>query len=173
MALKIAVGDPLPSVGLRATDGYLLNLRSLVTKKPAAFLFFGGPTMSGAAAEPGIAAIRALAQGHRRLDEAGIEVSGVSCDSEEEQREFAEREELPFLLMSDERRTAAGMLGIPTVSQGDNFNVAQPVVVAVDRDGFVRAVIDRVEPQYLVEQVIGALVEALPAVAQDRGTAAS
>ena len=31
MSVKLAVGDPLPSVGLRATDGYLLNLRTFVT----------------------------------------------------------------------------------------------------------------------------------------------
>ena len=43
MSLKLAVGDPLPSVGLRATDGYLLNLRSFVTKQPAVIAVLRGP----------------------------------------------------------------------------------------------------------------------------------
>ena len=53
MSLKVDVGDPLPSVGLRATDGYLLNLRSFVTKQPAVIVFFGAPTATGAASGEG------------------------------------------------------------------------------------------------------------------------
>ena len=53
MSTKLTVGDQLPSVGLRATDGFLLNLRSYVTKQAAAFLFFGAPTLKGAARRRG------------------------------------------------------------------------------------------------------------------------
>ncbi|MEX1278901.1 MAG: hypothetical protein WEI16_07615, partial [Chloroflexota bacterium] len=48
-SLSVQVGDPIPSIGLRATDGYLLNLRSWVSKTPVAHVFFAGPTLSGAA----------------------------------------------------------------------------------------------------------------------------
>jgi peroxiredoxin len=167
VSIRVAPGEPLPSVGLRATDGYLLNLRSFVTKQPAALLFFGGPTLRGAAAEPGLAAVRALAAGYRRLHQAGIAVAAISCDSEQQQAAFANEQQLPFLLLSDERPSAVEMLGIPTTSQRDNVNVARPVVIAVDRDGAVRAVIERVEPQYLIEQVISVLSEPIPATAED------
>lgn len=167
MSIRVAPGDALPSVGLRATDGYLLNLRSFVSKQPAVLLFFGAPSLRGAAAEPGLAAVRALAGGHRRLHQAGIAVAGVSSDSEEQQSRFAAEHELPFLLLSDERRSAVEMLGIPTTAQRDNVNVARPVVIAVDRDGTIRAVIERVEPQFLIEQLIGVLSEPIPAPAED------
>ena len=171
MSTPLSVGDELPSVGLRASDGYLLNLRSFVTKQPAVLLFFGAPTLKGAAAAPGLAAIQALAAAQRRLHEAGIAVAAISCDSEQEQIDFAGQHKLPFLLLSDERRSAVEMLAIPTVSKGDNVNVARPVAIAVDREGIVRAVIDRVEPQYLVEQVMGVLSEPMPAAAGDAAAA--
>lgn len=171
MSITLSVGDELPSVGLRATDGYLLNLRSFVTKQPAVLLFFGGPTLKGAAAAPGLAAVQALASAQRRLHEAGIAVAGISCDSEQEQIDFAAQHTLPFLLLSDERRSAVEMLAIPTVTKGENVNVARPVAIAVDREGIVRAVIDRVEPQYLVEQVMGVLSEPMPAAAGDAAAA--
>jgi len=167
VSITLSAGDELPSVGLRATDGYLLNLRSFVTKQPAVLLFFGAPTLKGAAAAPGLAAIQALAAAHGRLHQAGIAVAGISCDSEQQQIDFAEQHKLPLLLLSDERRSAVHMLAIPTVSKGENVNVARPVAIAVDRDGIVRAVIDRVEPQYLVEQVMGVLSEPMPATAGD------
>jgi peroxiredoxin len=170
MSMKLAPGDPIPSVGLRATDGYLLNLRSWVTKQPAVLLFFGAPTLAAAARRKGLKAIEALAAGYDRLREAGIAVAAVSCDSEQQQTDFATSQKLPFLLYSDERRSAVEMLGIETVANGDNVNVAQPVAIAVDRDGVIRAVIERVEPDALVDQLMRALSEPIPAAAEDATT---
>ena len=170
MSVKLAPGDPIPSVGLRATDGYLLNLRSWVTKQPAVILFFGAPTLAGAAGRKGQTAIQALAAGFDRLREAGIAVAAVSTDSEQQQTDFATSQKLPFLLYSDERRSAVEMLGIETVAKGDNINVAQPVAIAVDRDGIIRVVIERVEPDALVDQLMRALSEPIPAAAEDATT---
>jgi peroxiredoxin len=162
VSLSIAVGDPLPSVGLRATDGYLLNLRSFVTRQPAVFLFFGAPTLSAAARRRGTKAIDALVAAHEKLHEAGIAVVGVSCDSEEQQREYAATTKLPFLLFSDERRSAVEMLGIDTVADGSNINVARPVAIGVDRDGIIRAIIDKVDPEHLADDLLRALSEPIP-----------
>ena len=167
MTTNLRVGDPLPSVGLRATDGYLLNLHSFVTKQPALLLFFGAPTLSGAARRKGTAAIEALADGHDRLREAGIAVAAVSTDSEQQQGEYAKRVELPFLLMSDERRSAVELLGIDTVADGSNVNVSKPIALAVDVEGYVRAIFDPVEPRTLVDAVIRALSEPIPAATED------
>lgn len=164
---NLAIGDPLPSVGLRATDGYLLNLRSFVTKQPALLLFFGAPTLSGTARRRGMKAIEALAAGHRRLREAGIAVAGISTDSEQQQTDFAKADDLPFLLLSDERRSAVELLGIETVSAGENVNVARPVAFAVDREGIVRSILDPVDPDTLVDAGIRALSEPIPAAAED------
>jgi peroxiredoxin len=167
MSLSVAAGDVLPSVGLRATDGYLLNVRSFVTKQPALLLFFGAPTMKGAARRRGQKAIEALVAGHDRLREAGIAVAGISTDSEEQQATYLAAQQLPFLLLSDERRSAVEVLGIETVADGENVNVARPIALAIDRDGIVRAVIDPLEPEALVDQVVRALSEPIPPAAGD------
>jgi thioredoxin-dependent peroxiredoxin len=163
MSTSLTSGDPLPSVGLRATDGYLLNLRSWVTRQPVLFLFFGAPTLSGAARRRGVKAIEALTRGFERMREAGIAVAGVSTDSEQQQTDFSRKQELPFLLLSDERRSAAELLGIGTTADGENVNVARPMAIAVDRDGIIRDVIDPVEPDDLVDRAMRALSEPIPA----------
>ncbi len=170
MSMKLGVGDPLPSVGLRATDGYLLNLRSFVTKQPALLLFFGAPTLTGAGRRRGLKAIEALLTGHERLYQAGIALAGISCDSEEQQREFVAEHELPFLLWSDERRSAVEMLGIETVADGENVNVERPVAIAVDRDGIIRALSEKIDPETLVDEAISALSEPIPAATEDAST---
>lgn len=157
MSLTVKVGDQIPSVGLRATDGYLLNLRSFVTKQPVAFLFFGGPTLAGTGGRRGKQAAQALAEGYERLREAGIAVVGVSCDSEEQQADFVAKARLPYLLFSDERRTAVEMLGIPTVAAGANVNVSKPLVLVVDRDGEIRAIVERIDPEWIVDKILRVL----------------
>jgi peroxiredoxin Q/BCP len=171
MSISLEVGQPLPSVGLRATDGYLLNLRSFVTKQPVLLLFFGAPTMSGAAKRRGSRAIEALTAEFERLREAGIAAAAISTDSEQQQTAYAEKQEVPFLLLSDERRSAVDLLGIETVADGENVNVAKPVALAVDRDGIVRAVIDPLDPEVFVDRAMRALAEPIPAAADP--TAAS
>jgi thioredoxin-dependent peroxiredoxin len=162
MSTSLTAGSPLPSVGLRATDGFLLNLRSWVTRQPVLLLFFGAPTLTGAARRRGVKAVEAVSAGHERLREAGIAVAGVSTDSEQQQTDFVKKHELPFLLLSDERRSAVELLGIDTAAEGENVNVARPVAFAVDRDGIIRAVIDPVEPAELVEAAMRALSEPVP-----------
>ena len=166
-SLRIAVGDQMPSVGLRATDGYLLNLRSFVTKQPACFLFFGAATLDPSRRERGEALARAFAANHAALTEAGIAVAGVTCDSERQQTDYVAAANLPYLLFSDERRTAVELLGIPTVRDGENFNIWPPVVVAVTAAGAISLVLEDPDPAAAVDEVISTFARAsVPGAAQ-------
>lgn len=167
MSLTVAPGDALPSVGLRASDGYLLNLRSFVTKQPALLFFFGAPTLKGAARKRGMKAVEAMMEGHARLREAGIAVVGISTDSEEQQASFVTEHEIPFLLLSDERRSAVEVLGVETSAEGANVNVAHPTAIAVDRDGIVVTVLDPADPDRLVDVTLRALSVPLPIATGD------
>jgi peroxiredoxin Q/BCP len=122
--------------------------------------------MAGAAKRRGQKAVEALVAGFERLREAGIAVAGVSTDSEKQQSAYVSKHELPFLLLSDERRSAVRLLGIETVADGSNVNVARPIAIAVDREGMVKAVIDPVDADALVDAALRALSEPLPAPAE-------
>jgi peroxiredoxin Q/BCP len=160
--LHVGVGDQLPSVGLRASDGYLLNLRSFVGKQPAVLVFFGGPTLDGAARDAGDALVDGLKRGYERLTQAGIALVGITCDNEEQQKQYIERHELPFLLFSDERRSAVELLGVPTTADGDNYN-AQPTAVAVSRDGTIVDVVENAAPKGLIVRLLESIEESHPA----------
>ena len=160
-ALKVDVGEQIPSIGLRSTDGYLLNLRTLVGKQPACFFFFAAPTVTGAERERGEALARAFAAGHGRLAKAGVTVIGVTCDSHRQQTEYVAAARLPYLLFSDERRTAAELLGVPVTSRGDNYNAGR-VAIGVSADGAVRVILHDPDPATVVEQISAALSKPAP-----------
>ena len=154
--LKVRIGDPIPSVGLRATDGYLLNLRSLVGKQPLVLLFFGGPTVKGKARERGDALAEALADAHARLEKQGVALIGVTTDNELQQTAYVEELKLPYLLFSDERRIATELLGISTGNDRGNVN-AEPTAFAVGIDGTILDIVEQAAPKGLVARLLEAI----------------
>ena len=157
--MRVKVGDPIPSVGLRATDGYLLNLRSSVTKQPSLLIFFGAPTLEGAAREAGDALAAALKSAHKRVEAAGAMLIGITCDSAEQQLAYAKEKGLPFLLFSDERRSAVELLGVPTTVDGENYN-AVPTAFAVGIDGTIVDIVENVQPKGLIARLLESVEEA-------------
>ncbi|HEX6130042.1 MAG TPA: redoxin domain-containing protein [Candidatus Limnocylindria bacterium] len=154
--LRVQVGDQMPSVGLRATDGFLLNLRSFVGKRPSIVVFFAGPSLKGPAREKAEQLAIALRDAYPRLERAGVGLVAVTTDSEAQQAEYVAALELPYLLFSDERRTATAMLGIPTRSDRGNVN-AEPTAFAVGVDGTILDVVERAEPKGLVARLLEAI----------------
>lgn len=154
--LRVAVGEQIPSVGLRATDGYLLNLRSLVGKQPVIVVFFGGPSLRGARRERGDELARTLAQAQPRVERAGAAIVGITTDSEQQQADYVAELDLPFLLFCDERRTASALLGVPLHEERDNVN-AEPTAFAVGADGTILDIVERVEPRGLVARLLEAI----------------
>jgi peroxiredoxin Q/BCP len=155
--LKVKIGDQMPSVGLRATDGYLLNLRSLVGKQPVILVFFGGPTLKGAARERGDAMAAALKDAHARLTNQGVTIMAVTTDNERQQQAYVEELSLPYLLFSDERRIAVSQLGIPTAELRGNVN-AEPTAFAVGIDGTILDIVEQAAPKGLVARLLEAIL---------------
>lgn len=154
--LHVSVGDQLPSVGLRATDGYLLNLRTFVGKRPSIIVFFAGPSLRGAKRAQGELMATMLAEAFPRLERAGVGLIAVTTDSERQQTDYVTELELPYLLYSDERRAAVDLLGVPTRNERGNIN-AEPTAVAVSIDGTVLDVVPRAEPRGLVARLLEAI----------------
>jgi peroxiredoxin len=154
--LRVQVGDQMPSVGLRATDGYLLNLRSFVDKQPSIVVFTAGPSLKGAARERADELAGALRDAFSRLERAGVGLVVVTTDSETQQEEYVAALELPYLLFSDERRTATAMLGVPTRNERGNIN-AEPTAFAVGRDGTILDIVERAEPKGLIARLLEAI----------------
>ena len=154
--LKVKIGDQMPSVGLRATDGYLLNLRSLVGKQPAIVLFFGAPTLKGVVRERGDALAEALKEAHARLAKQGVAVIGVTTDNEQQQAAYVKEMGLPYLLFSDERRIAVSQLGIATSEVRGNVN-AEPTAFAVGVDGTILDIVEQAAPKGLVARLLEAI----------------
>ena len=154
--LRVQIGDQMPSVGLRATDGYLLNLRSFVGKRPSIVVFFGGPSLTGAARQRGDALALALKDAYPRLERNGVGLIVVTTDNERQQAAYVEELQLPYLLYCDERLIAVNLLGIPTTTVRGNVN-AEPTAFAVGIDGTILDIVEHATPKGLVARLLEAI----------------
>lgn len=80
---------------------------------------------------------------------AGLRVIGVSTDSEERHRAFAEEYSLPFSLIADPERTWAKAMGV-----GSFAGVDERVSFLIDAQGRVSKTYDDVEPGVHAEEVL-------------------
>ena len=116
-------GKALPHIALTSTQGRRVSVRE-AGSKPAVFLFYPrtgrpeAPAPVGWDQIPGARGCTPQSCGfrdlHQEFESRGVQVFGVSAQSSAYQREFAERNKIPFEILSDERLELAEALGLPT-----------------------------------------------------------
>ncbi len=89
-----------------------------------------------------------------RTDAAGLEVLGVSFDTVEENRAFAEKFSFPFRLLCDTERAMGMSYG---AADGPDAGYAKRISYVIDEQGRVLHVYPKVKPGEHLDQVLGDL----------------
>jgi thioredoxin-dependent peroxiredoxin len=127
----LRVGDPAPDFELPSTTGEMVRLSDYRGKSEVVLFFYPKDNTPGCTVEA-----CTFRDSHEAFREAGAVVIGVSSDSSESHRRFAERFRLPFVLLSDADGALRARFGVPRtlgIFPGR-------VTYLIDRDGIVRHV---------------------------------
>jgi peroxiredoxin Q/BCP len=127
--IAVRVGDPAPDFELRSSTGETVRLSDFRGKSEVVLFFY--PKDHSPACTMEACTFR---DSHEAFREAGAEVIGISADSTDSHRRFAERFRLPFLLLTDADGEVRARYGVPRtlgVFPGR-------VTYLIDRDGIVR-----------------------------------
>lgn len=106
----LAVGDDAPVVTARNQDGAEVNLADIYAKGPTLVYFYPKADTSGCTAQA-----CSLRDAFPDFTGQGVEIVGVSGDSVEGQKAFAEKHQLPFTLLADPDSVVARAFGVPTL----------------------------------------------------------
>ncbi|MEM3087097.1 MAG: peroxiredoxin [Halobacteria archaeon] len=149
MAAK--TGDPAPDFDLPDAAGKKVRLKDFAGKKPVVLYFYPKDETPGCTAEA-----CAFRDSYEAFKEAGAEVIGVSSDSEESHRRFAERHHLPFTLLSDRGAQVRKLYGVPPTMG----LLPGRVTYVIDTKGVVRHVFDsQFNPKKHVSEALRILKE--------------
>ena len=106
---SVGVGSKAPDFILPSQSGEMVNLKDFLGKKPVVLFFYPKDDTPGCTKEA--CAFRDEYEAFGKLD---AEVIGISSDSVESHKSFAERHSLLFPLLSDEGGKVRKLYGVPT-----------------------------------------------------------
>jgi peroxiredoxin Q/BCP len=106
---QIGVVDLAPDFALPSQSGEEVSLKDVLDKKRAIVLFFY-PKDDTPGCTKEVCSFR---DGYAQFEKLDVEVIGVSSDSVSSHQRFAQRYDLPYVLLSDEEGEVRKLYGVP------------------------------------------------------------
>ena len=106
----LSVGDAAPNITARDQNGHDVNLADVYAKGPTLVYFYPKAGTPGCTAQA-----CSLRDAFPDFSSDNIQVIGVSADTVEAQKKFAEEYKLPFVLLADTDLAVAKAFGVPTI----------------------------------------------------------
>jgi peroxiredoxin Q/BCP len=141
----LAVGSEVPDVSGVAQDGKTVKLRAL-KGKPIVVYFYPKDDTTGCTIEA-----KGIRDQYKELKHHAV-VLGVSTDTQDSHKAFADKYSLPFKLLDDSSHSLVTAFGVP-VSSGH----AKRVTFIIDKDGKVAKVFPNVNPDGHAAELLDAL----------------
>jgi peroxiredoxin Q/BCP len=141
----LAVGADVPDVSAVAQDGKTVKLREL-KGKPVIVYFYPKDDTPGCTIEA-----KGIRDQYSELNSRAV-VLGVSTDTSESHKAFADKYNLPFQLLDDSSHALVTAFGVP-VSSGH----AKRITFVIDAAGKVRKVFPNVNPNGHAAELLDAL----------------
>ena len=140
------VGGPAPNFELESKSGEKVSLSDFRDKKNVVLYFYPKDETMGCTREA--CGFRAR---YESFIELGAEVVGVSSDSPESHRKFAEHHNLPFTLLSDPKKEIRKLYGVPS-----NMGfLPGRVTYVIDKQGIVRHIFNsQMHPEEHVNEAL-------------------
>ncbi|GAC1466223.1 MAG: peroxiredoxin [Ktedonobacteraceae bacterium] len=126
---NVKVGDVAPNFSLHTQSGETVSLRDFIGQKNIVLYFYPKDYTPGCTAEA-----CSFRDSYEVFKDAGAEVIGVSSDSEQSHRQFAQQHKLPFLLLSDSNGALRKRYGVPSTLG----LLPGRVTYVIDKQGIVR-----------------------------------
>ena len=146
----LSIGDKAPDFTLRDKDGNSVSLADFAGRKVVLY-FYPKDNTPGCSRQA-----CAFAGAYDIFTDNGVVVIGVSKDSEASHQKFAEKYELPFILLSDPEKQAIQAYGV--WQEKKNYGKVSMGVVRstfiIDENGLIEKIMPKVKPDTNAEEII-------------------
>jgi thioredoxin-dependent peroxiredoxin len=143
---SVQVGDTAPEFTLPSQAGNEVHLSDFLGKKSIVLYFYPKDNTLGCTSEA-----CAFRDSYEVFTDAGAEVIGVSSDTVETHQQFASRQKLPFILLSDSNGVARKLYGV----QSTLGIIPGRVTYIIDKQGIVRHIFSsQFAPERHIEEAL-------------------
>ena len=146
----LKVGDKVPDFKGVDQDGNAISYQDYAGKKLVVF-FYPKASTPGCTAEA-----CDLRDNENALKAQGYEIVGVSADSVKRQKNFADKNNLPFPLIADENHDVLNAFGVwgPKKFMGREFDGIHRTTFIIDEKGTITDVIEKVRTKEHAKQIL-------------------
>lgn len=146
----LKVGDKVPDFKGVDQDGNAISYQDFIGKKLVVF-FYPKASTPGCTAEA-----CDLRDNENALKAQGYHLVGVSADSVKRQKNFAEKNSLPFPLIADENHDVLNAFGVwgPKKFMGREFDGIHRTTFIIDENGTITDVIEKVKTKEHAKQIL-------------------
>ena len=151
----LKIGDPAPEFTLPDQDGNPVSLKDFAGKKVILY-FYPRDNTHGCTRQA-----QAFAAAYAQFQAMDVAVIGISKDSTASHQRFAQKYELPFLLLSDPQLTAIQAYGVWQEKKMYG-KVSMGVVrttFLIDQSGCIEKIMPKVKPDTNAQQLLDYLKE--------------
>ena len=152
METKLKEGDKAPEFAVPDASGATVRLKDLRGKKVVLY-FYPKDDTPGCTKEA-----CAFRDAFAKFKKRGIEVLGVSLDSEKSHQKFAAKYDLPFRLLADTERKVSVVYGTYGEKKfmGRKYMGNHRMTFLIDEKGKIKKIFEKVKPDEHAEQVLAA-----------------
>lgn len=149
----LMVGDKAPNFTLQDKNGEMVSLNNFLGKKIVLY-FYPKDNTPGCTRQA-----CAFAGLYREFEKRGVVVIGISKDSVASHVKFAEKYNLPFILLSDPQREAIEPYGVwqeKKMAGKTGMGVVRTTFI-IDENGNIEKVMNKVKPDTNAQEILEAL----------------
>ena len=148
--VKFKIGDKAPDFTLKASNGENVTLSQFFGKKNVVLFFYPrdeGPTC--------VKEAQAFRNNYETFKEKNAEVIGISAQSVESHKKFANHHNLQYLLLSDKDNRVRKLYGVAST-----LGVPGRVTYVIDKEGIVKHIfVSQLQFTKHAKEALGALRE--------------
>ena len=155
MVAKLKEGGKAPDFAVPDAEGNVVRLKDLRGKKVVLY-FYPKDDTPGCTKEA-----CSFRDSFAKFKKQGIEVFGVSLDSEKSHQKFAKKYDLPFRLLADTERKISDAYGTYGEKKfmGRTYMGNHRMTFLIDEQGKIKKIYDKVKPEAHAEEVLAAFNE--------------
>jgi len=155
MTAKLKEGDKAPEFAATDAEGKKVRLKDLRGKKVVLY-FYPKDDTPGCTKEA-----CSFRDSFARFKKRGIQVLGVSLDSETSHQKFARKFDLPFRLLADTDRAISESYGTYGEKKfmGRTYMGVHRMTFLIDEKGKIKKIFGKVKPEDHAEEVLNAFSE--------------
>jgi len=145
-------GEPAPDFELPANNEQIIRLSSFKSRKNVVLCFYPKNHMWGCPSKKVFEQAKSIVDNYECIKQLDAEVLGVSVDTVESHKKFADEYKIPYPLLSDTGKNVCKQYAGLNI-----YGLAKRTTCIIDKEGVIAKIFTEIDPKAHGEEIVATL----------------